>query len=79
MLQKKSDGTRMMPESYRLHFKNNSDHYVNADRNIFMKWSKGWITTEQAVELLTMNLGSVVTKNQFIANAEWLGYGVRKG
>lgn len=74
VLMKKLNGTRIMPECYRLHFKNNSDHYTYEDRVIFTKWSKGKITTEKACEMLSANLGTVVTPNIFVANAEWLGY-----
>lgn len=64
---------RIMPENMRLNYRH-SIYSADQDRHVFNMWAKGEITPDHAAMLISVNNTCPCTKEQFIANAEWLGY-----
>ena len=67
------EGTRMMPKYFRIQFKA-SERKAYDDRDVFKRWMLGKITAEQGARLISLNNMTPVTVEQFLANADWLGY-----
>lgn len=79
MLKIDEHGTKIMPDSLRIHWKPIEWEWrAEEDRKIFKAWLIGKLSTAQATEKLAKGNDTVITERQFLANAEWLGYIRRK-
>lgn len=73
MLPRYNNGTRVLSDFLRISFKT-PYRKVNEDRLIFEKWRAGKITAEEGAHLMSINNMTPINVDQFLANAEWLGY-----
>lgn len=62
-----------IPNDIRIPFKKGW-HIARWDQKAFKLWALGVITTEEAMEQISANNNTHVTYDQFITNAEMLGY-----
>lgn len=47
---------------------------VCIDKGIFNRWESGFITTDRAAFELSRSVEQEISQEQFIINANWLGY-----
>lgn len=73
MLRKNKNGTRILPGTLRINFRHAEKKAFN-DRRIFEMWLNGQLSAEEGARAISMNNMVPVTVDQFIANAEWLGF-----
>lgn len=73
MLKVDEYGTRQLPDHLRIKYWS-SEYAADADRNTFKKYMKGEYTITQAVAKIAAVNKVKVSVQQFLANAEWLGY-----
>lgn len=73
MLKTNDNGTRILPKEWRIEFSFIPDR-AERDRKTFTAWMNGEITAENGAKAISMTNKVPVSKEQFLANAEWLGY-----
>lgn len=73
MLEVKPNGTRLLPDHLRIKYWG-SEYAADSDRVTYKKYMKGEYTIKQAASKIAASNKVTVTVEQFLANAEWLGY-----
>lgn len=62
-----------MNDEMRIRYKSDSvSAYI--DKHIFSRWESGFITTDIAAFELSRSAEQEISQEQFILNANWLGY-----
>lgn len=67
-----------MTDEMRIRYKSDSLS-ADIDKNIFRQWESGFITTSRAAFELSRSAEQEISQEQFILNANWLGYHRKKG
>lgn len=75
MLKVDKYGSKIMPDEFRIKWKPADNEWrANEDRIILKKWMIGKISTKQAITQLAKGNDTIISEQQFLANADWLGY-----